>query len=238
MGAGGPNFDEGLDAFETGTTTLYYFNCERLVVDTGGSFQRARSTFRTLAPASGGSGGSGGSGARFEINLRQDLNGAYYVEMVKGTTTKRYDVMLTYGGALGKQQYLTRRPTADDGWSYFVLPLQYNYEGDATNDSSDDWPWRDYRSDQWFDFGAGGTGGAGPFTEPPNEESFDNNCAGCHMTGYRLGGSDADGWSARAVVDPGGAFDYDGDGRVELINIGCESCHGPGSEHLMPSPQR
>jgi predicted CXXCH cytochrome family protein len=225
-----PDFDEGLDAFETGTTTLYYFNCDD-----------SPSTPEDLSNCEvdvqdPGSGGSGGSGARFEINLRQDSNGAYYVEMVKGTTTVRYDVVLTYGGALGKQQYLMRRLTAGDGWSYFLLPLQYNYEGDATNDSSDDWPWRDYRSDQWFDFGAGGTGGAGPLTEPPNEESFDNNCAGCHFSGYRLQGSDVDGWSARAVVDAGGAFDYDGDGRVELINTGCEACHGPGSEHLMPSP--
>jgi predicted CXXCH cytochrome family protein len=69
-----------------------------------------------------------------------------------------------------------------------------------------------------------------------DSESFDNNCAGCHFTGYRLQGSTGDGWSALAVVDSGGSFDYVGDGRVELINVGCESCHGPGSGHLVPSP--
>jgi predicted CXXCH cytochrome family protein len=156
--------------------------------------------------------------------------GAYYVELVEGVNTQRYDVMLTYGGALGKQQYLTRRD-ADGSLSYFVLPMQYNYEGDFSNDSSDDWPWRDYRSDLWYDFGTD------TLREPDNADSFDNNCAGCHMTGYRLDGSDADGWSARAVVDPAGAFDYDGDDRVELINTGCEACHGPGSEHLELSPR-
>ena len=45
----------------------------------------------------------------------------------------RYDVVLTYGGALGKQQYLMRRETNRSGsFSYFVLPLQYNYRGDST----------------------------------------------------------------------------------------------------------
>ena len=39
-----------------------------------------------------------------------------------------------------------------------------------------------------------------------------------------------------ALVDPNGAFDYDGDGKPELINTGCEACHGPGSEHLELEP--
>jgi len=143
----------------------------------------------------------------------------------------RYDLVLTYGGAIHRQQYLMRRSNADGSFSYFMLPMQYNYQGDFSNPDSDDWPWRDYRSDQWFDFGTG------LLTQPANSESFDNNCAGCHMTGFGLAGSDADGWSASAVPDSGGAFDYDGDGRVELINTGCEACHGPGSEHLELGPR-
>ncbi|MGB5364996.1 MAG: cytochrome c3 family protein, partial [Polyangiales bacterium] len=175
---------------------------------------------------------------------RED-SGAYYIEMVKDAASVRYDVVLTYGGALGKQQYLMRRTNGAGSFSYFVLPLQYNYRGDFNNESPEDWPWRDYRSDLWYDFAGNAlTDRNAPANFPGlnndpafNQESFDNNCAGCHFTGYRLEGSDADGWAAHAVVDSDGAFDYDGDGRVELINTGCESCHGPGSEHLELSPR-
>ncbi len=216
-----PDFDEALAEFDAGTT-LFYYDCDGAVL---GPAKCKIADPDQPPPAN----------VSFQINLERDLSkplgaiGAYYVEMVEGVNTERYDVVLTYGGALGKQQYLTRRENGSV--SYFVLPLQYNYQGDFANPDPDDWPWRDYRSDQWFNFTSG------LLTEPPNQESFDNNCAGCHFTGYELRGDEASGWSAHAVVDPDGAFDYDGDGRVELINVGCESCHGPGSEHLELSPR-
>jgi len=242
-----PDFDQGLAQFSadaggaggvggaagaggmggaggTGMTRLYYFDCGQ-----SPSTPEDPSNCKVSIQNPGSS--------EFQIDLRRDSSkplgeiGAYYVVMVKGVDSERYDVVLTYGGALGKQQYLMRRRNDDDSFSYFVLPLQFNYGGDASNDSPEDWPWRDYRSDLWFDFSGGS------FTQPSNAESFDNNCAGCHLTGYQVSGGDADAWSARAVVDSGGAFDYDGDGRVELINTGCEACHGPGSEHLELSPR-
>lgn len=216
-----PDFDEALAAFEA-STTLFYYDCSP------GGPNPSKCKVDDQDP---------GAGVSFELRLRRDngvpvgVVGAYYVEMAEGGNTRRYDVVLSYGGALGKQQYLTRRVNSDGSLSYFVLPVQYNYEGDASNPSSDDWPWRDYRSDQWFDFGSDS------LAEPSNGDSFDNNCAGCHMTGYELAGDDSDGWSAHAVVDADGSFDYDGDGRLELINTGCESCHGPGSEHLERNPR-
>ncbi len=229
-----PSFDDGLARFDAGTT-LYYFDCDSSSPSTHGDPSICKVDDQDP-----------GSNVSFEINLRRNLTvplgvlGAYEVEMARtGAIPQVYEVALTYGGALGKQQYLMRR--GDPGsLTYFVLPLQYNYEGDPSNGtevgdgSAEDWPWRDYRSDLWFDFD--NATDPNPFIEPQNAESFDNNCAGCHFTGYELRGSDADGWSARAVVDAGGAFDYDGDGRPELINVGCEACHGPGSDHLMPSP--
>ena len=222
-----PDFDAGLAQFEAGTD-LYYFDCTPL----------------TMNPSKCSVDESSAGAASFQINLRED-SGAYYIEMVKDAASVRYDVVLTYGGALGKQQYLMRRTNGAGSFSYFVLPLQYNYRGDFNNESPEDWPWRDYRSDLWYDF-AGNVlidrnapaNFPGLNNDPAfNQESFDNNCAGCHFTGYRLEGSDVDGWAAGAIVDSDGAFDYDGDGRVELINTGCESCHGPGSEHLELSPR-
>jgi predicted CXXCH cytochrome family protein len=217
-----PDFDDGLAAFDA-STDLYYFNC-------------SASASTPEDPSNCDVSTSNPGVFDFRVDLRRDLSkplgviGAYYIDMINGTT-ERYEVVLTYGGAVEKQQYLARSKNMDGSFSYFVLPLQYNYQGDASNPDPDDWPWRDYRSDLWYDVGTDA------LRQPENQESFDNNCAGCHFTGYRLEGSEADGWSARAVVDPGGAFDYDGDGRVELINTGCETCHGPGSEHLELSPR-
>jgi predicted CXXCH cytochrome family protein len=215
-----PDFDAALEVFDTNSTTLYYYDCNEATPDP------AKCSVDTQPPA---------GTVAFTVNLRRDLSkplgelGAYYIELVDGTT-ERYDLVLTYGGALGRQQYLTRRTNADGSLSYFVLPVQYNYEGDFSNPDPADWPWSDYRSDLWYD------SGSDAFRQPDNAESFDNNCAGCHFTGYNLEGSDADGWSAEAVVDPGGAFDYNGDSKPELINTGCEDCHGPGSDHLELRP--
>ncbi len=230
-----PNFDDALAAFNTNTTTLFYYDCD---ASTPEDPSKCKVEVNDPSPA---------GVVSFEVNLRRDFNlplgvvGAYYVELlnrINAQPTQRYNVVLTYGGAVHKQQYLMRR-TNNGSLSYFVLPLQYNYQGDFANPDPDDWPWRDYRSDLWYDFGTDMLldRSATADDESFNAESFDNNCAGCHFTGYRLEGSDADGWSAQAIVDPEGAFDYNGDGKPELINTGCEACHGPGSEHLELSPR-
>lgn len=219
-----PDFDQGLEAFDA-ATTLFFYDCD------SGAADASKCSVSDSPP---------GGTVSFELRLRRDAGvslgeiGAYYVEMVNrinAEVARRYDLALTYGGALHAQQYLTRRTNPNGSFSYFVLPVQYNYQGDFSNPDPDDWPWRDDRSDLWFDYGAG------TLRQPGNAESFDNNCAGCHFTGYSLQGSEADGWSARAIVDTEGTFDYDGDGRPELINTGCEACHGPGSEHLELSPR-
>jgi hypothetical protein len=58
------------------------------------------------------------------------------------------------------------------------------------------------------------------------DKDFDQSCVGCHVVGYeRPGGSVVGKWQYSAQLD-GYKFDKD------LRHVGCESCHGPGSQHM------
>jgi predicted CXXCH cytochrome family protein len=87
-------------------------------------------------------------------------------------------------------------------------------------------PWRDYHGDWLFDEAAN------KLTDPPKKKSFEIECASCHFTGYSLTPTVAGDFVVGAVNDPNGEADIDGDGIPNEINLGCEVCHGPGSEHV------
>ncbi|MBI5864308.1 MAG: hypothetical protein HZB38_07360 [Planctomycetes bacterium] len=164
-----------------------------------------------------------GSGVSFTARLYTS-GGKYYVDLtdVKGASgTATYEVEMSYGGGLYKQRFVTTI-----GGSRYILPIQFNFQGqtDETQPYSR-WVWQQYNSQNWYDEAAVAK------KTPSKTKAFDNNCAGCHFTGFSLTGDATSGFRAHAVADVNGEMDFDGDGQNEAINVTCESCHGPGSEH-------
>jgi predicted CXXCH cytochrome family protein len=181
-----------------------------------------------------------GAGVSFTARLYSTGSGdakAYFVDLsdVKGTSgTKTYQVELSYGGGLYKQRYMTKLA---DG-SRYVLPIQFNTQaadglaGDETTAPYGRWVWVQYNAQNWYAEDTT-TPASSHLKEPAVEKSFDNACAGCHFTGYSIDPNKASPKfnKASGVPDANGEYDYDGDGQPEMMNLTCESCHGPGSEH-------
>jgi hypothetical protein len=117
------------------------------------------------------------------------------------------------------------------GGSRYIIPIQYNslaaagLAGSEATDSATRWTWQQYNFSNWYVENAT-TPTSSTMKEPAPEKSFDNACAGCHFTGFKLTGN-----KASAVEDANGEYDFNGDGKKELMNVSCESCHGPGSDH-------
>ncbi|MCP4902215.1 MAG: hypothetical protein GY906_35055, partial [bacterium] len=74
-----------------------------------------------------------------------------------------------------------------------------------------------------------------------NGRTYSKKCIGCHTTGIRELYQDDNGeWIYRPypanLVNPDRAEqypDYDHDGLPDIVNVGCEACHGPGSKHVL-----
>jgi len=137
---------------------------------------------------------------------------------------------------LASQRYIVKIPTVDTetGYSYgnYFAPLVYNPSSG----------WASYSTSNWYDENYQPKYQA-PLTSSQlanlQGANYNYTCAGCHITGIRgIEKTSAGEWKIRpnpAVLftsnDPN-YFDLDRDGIFDMVNIGCESCHGPGGLHI------
>ena len=165
----------------------------------------------------------------------------YYITMVNRlnpqdpNSPSHLEVKMTYGGAVHQQRFITAVPSnlgERQGW-YTVL--QYNPGGNDARWNRLRRVWKDYKFNYYWDNGQDGEYGTEDdlITAPPvNNNAIQTMCAGCHITGYeRYEDPETGQVLVRAVNDPNGSLNIDDDPEMDEINIGCETCHGPGSEH-------
>ncbi len=151
-------------------------------------------------------------------------------------------VKLTYGGSgLYKQRYILKIPLSDgtETASHYVSPIQYN---EKTNE------YVGYHPEAWYADPANGdytplfSAASVTVTEVvasanTQKRNFEKNCVGCHFDYTELSETSDGEWVADApdagTNDTGSSvYDIDGDGTLDLVNTGCERCHGPGSAHV------
>lgn len=141
-----------------------------------------------------------------------------------------YRVDLVYGGGVLKQRYMTKL-TNEFGTFHVLLPLQFQHEGSENPPyGRTSKVWRDYNGYKWFTE----SDVTSAFKEPVAKDSFEKNCISCHAVGSRIYGSDDTAWGVELVEDTvfnSGDLDFDGNLIRDEVNVGCESCHGPGSTH-------
>ena len=219
------DFYAGLKKFEGAGTTLYYYGYSG---GTSGSFKVKTTDPRIADPS---------AVVSFTLTLSKSAAGTYQVTFANLVNPSdplaiTRPVSLTYGGGEHKQRYLTLI-----GKSNYVIPTQFNPMGSDSSTDAGRTQFVEYDpiSKKWWN------PTTNMFIDPNTDatgkyKSFDSFCAGCHFTGYNLTKNSDDTYTATA------ASDYKGEvhpltGTTQEMNIGCESCHGAGSEHLAAGGQ-
>ena len=168
--------------------------------------------------------------AKYYITLENRLNGQ------DPNSPAHLGIKLLYGGAVHDQRYIVSVPPGlEDRLGWYTV-LRYNMTGRDSRLNRTRRVWHDYKFYLWWSAGPDARYGTTDdvLTAPPvNTNTVQTMCAGCHLTGWERYEDPSSGqFLVRAVNDPGGAMNIDDDPEMDEINIGCESCHGPGSEHV------
>jgi hypothetical protein len=173
---------------------------------------------------------------------RNAENRKYYITLVNRLNPKdpnspaHMEIRLLYGGAVHDQRYIVSVPPGLGDRQGWYTVLQYNMTGRDNHLNKDRRVWQDYKFHLWWSAGADAGYGTPDdvLTAPPvNTNAVQTMCAGCHFTGWERYRDESTGqYLARAVDDPAGELNIDDDPAKDEINVGCENCHGPGSEHV------
>ncbi len=146
------------------------------------------------------------------------------------------NIEMVYGGAVHRQRYMVSPPDSLAPRQGIYTLLQFNPDGRDDRHNHRRRVWRDYKFSYWWAKGDDGDYGTADdlITAPEvNENTIQAMCAACHVTGYERYFDEATGQAlVRGVNDPNGSFNIDDDPEMDEVNVGCETCHGPGSEHI------
>jgi hypothetical protein len=158
---------------------------------------------------------------------KSEDDGTYWVQMSisgGGNATPPMRIEYTYGGYGWAQRYLVR---IDD--NFHVLPFQYALPAYREHsDTSNAYAFTDLN--RWLAIQSGVARFIDQTSSAFQGFSYDRDCAACHVNGFDIAVTERGlekFYSATWVGRP------EGDSALidQNMRVGCESCHGPGSEH-------
>ena len=173
---------------------------------------------------------------------RSSADGKHYISMVNRLNPEdpnspaHLEIELVYGGMVHDQRYIVSVPEGlGDRQAWYTL-LRYNMTGRDERLNRNRRVWHDYKFWYWWGSGSDDRYGTADdvLTAPPvNTNAVQTMCASCHLNGWERYQDTATGqYLVRAVDDPAGDMNIDDDPAMDEVNVGCENCHGPGSEHV------